>query len=318
MRRLLPALLLLALPAAASCQGGKEMPSLAASYPGGVRTLDSVTYREVDGEKLALDLYLPPERKPRRPAVLFVHGGGFIQGHRRMMGAASDFPARLAALAAKGYVVASMEYRLLPKAFFPAQIQDAKAAVAWLRDHAGDYGIDPDRVAIWGSSAGGTIASTLALSCGDLAEKAGEGEDGGCVQAAADWFGPASIEAGSLSMAYLGCTGETNCGADRLRAASPVARVFPGAPPFQIMHGDHDAIVPLAQSQQFDAALRAAGNDVELRIVKDAGHGLRARDAAQQSRILGEAMAALTAFLDRTIGDSALSAHVSEAGKEEK
>lgn len=187
---LLPVLLaVLALSAVALCQGGKKMPQLAASCPGGVRTIALVPYRVADGKELAFDLYLPPEGKARRSAVLFAHGGGFIGGHRRMMRAATDLPARLAALAAKGYVLASMQYRLSAKSFFLAQIQDAKAAIAWLREHADHNAIDRDRIAVWGSSAGGTIASTLALSRGDPSlepEGGAVGEGRSCVQAAAD------------------------------------------------------------------------------------------------------------------------------------
>lgn len=319
--RFLFALFALAIPAIALCQHGKEMPPLAVSYPGGVRTLAGIPYRVVDGQELVLDLYLPPESKAARPTVLFVHGGGFVIGHRRMMGAATDFPERLAALAAKGYVVASMEYRFSPKAFFPAQIQDAKAAVAWLRDHADAYGIDRERIAIWGSSAGATIAATVALGCGDpaLEPEGGDPRSGkSCVQAAADWFGPASIEAGRLSMIYLGCGVGTSCAEGRLEAASPVARVSLDAPPFQILHGDADTTVPLEQSLRFAQALRAAGDDIEFHVLKGVGHGLHTDDAATQTRVLDDAMAALTGFLDRTIGVQTRSGRAVATGKEER
>jgi acetyl esterase/lipase len=308
-KRLLLALLVLAVPSVAMCQGGREPPPLASTSPGGVRALADVPYRTIDGRELALDLYLPPEGGKQRPAVLFVHGGGFIQGHRRLMGAATDFPARLAALAASGYVVASIEYRFSPKAFFPAQVQDAKAAIAWLRDHADDYGIDPDRIAIWGTSAGGTIATTVALSCGDpvLEPDGGDAQSGkSCVQAAADWFGPTSIDSSRLSLIYLGCVTDLSCDADRVRAASPITHITPDDPPFLIVHGDSDVIVPLSQSQELDQALRAAGVDVELQIVKGAGHGLYAKDPARQMMVLDDAMASLTDFLDRTIGSPSL------------
>lgn len=308
-KRFLLALLALAVPSVALCQRGREPPPLEPDYLGGVRALADIPYRTIDGRELALDLYLPPEDGKVRPAVLFVHGGGFVQGHRRLMGAATDFPARLAALAAEGYVVAAMEYRFSPKAFFPAQIQDAKAAIAWLRDHADAYDIDRDRLAIWGTSAGGTIATTLALSCGDpgLEPEGGDAQSGkSCVQAAADWFGPTSIDSSRLSLVYLGCPAGFGCDADRLKAASPVTQVSAGDPPFQILHGDSDSIVPLAQSLELERALRSVGVDVEFQIVKGAGHGLHADDRTRQKAILDNAMASLTDFLDRTIGPSSL------------
>ena len=303
------ALVALCLPVAALCQHEAARPALATSYAGGVRTVADLPYRTIDGEALTLDLYLPTKVDGKRPAVLFVHGGGFIQGHSRMMGAEKNFPARLAALAAKGYVVASMEYRLAPKSHFPAQVRDAKAAVAWLRVHAEEYGIDPRRIAIWGSSAGGMIAASVGTSCGvkDLDPEGGSAGSGdNCVQAAADWFGPVIVDSDRLSLIYLGCLASLNCDADRMKAACPISHISPDDPPMQILHGNSDEIVPLAQSKAFEQALRAAGVEVEFRVVEGAGHGLRANDPARQKAILDDAFASLTGFLDRTIGSSSL------------
>ena len=306
-KKWLLALVALCLPVAAICQRGAAWPALATSYAGGVRTAADLPYRTIDGEALTLDLYIPPKADGKKPAVLFVHGGGFIQGHSRMMGAEKDFPARLAALAAKGYVVASMEYRLAPKSRFPAQVRDAKAVVAWLRVHSEEYGIDPRRIAIWGSSAGGMIAASVGTSCGvpDL-EPEGGNAGGNCVQAVADWFGPTTVDSDRLSLIYLGCLASLNCDADRMKAASPISHISPGDPPVQILHGNSDAIVPLAQSKAFEEALHAAGVEVEFRVIEGAGHGLRADDPARQKAILDDAFASLTGFLDRTIGSSSL------------
>jgi acetyl esterase/lipase len=301
------ALVALCLPVAALCQREVARPALATSYAGGVRTIADLPYRTVDGAALTLDLYIPPKLDGKKPAVLFVHGGGFIQGHSRMMGAEKDFPARLAALAAKGYVVASMAYRLAPKSRFPAQVRDAKAAVAWLRIHSEEYGIDPQRIAIWGSSAGGMIAASVGTSCAvpDLEPEGGNNGDN-CVQAVADWFGPTTVDSDRLSAIYLGCLASLNCDADRMKAASPISRISPGDPPVQILHGNSDEIVPLAQSKAFEEALHAAGVEVEFRVVEGAGHGLRADDPGRQKAILDDAFASLTGFLDRTIGSSSL------------
>lgn len=308
-KKWLLALLALCLPVAAVCQREAARPPLATNYAGGVRTIADLPYRTVDGQTLVLDLYLPPKSAGKRPAVLFVHGGGFIKGHSRMMGAEEDFPARLAALAAEGYVVASMEYRLTSKARFPAQVRDAKAAVAWLRGHSADYGIDPRRIAIWGSSAGGMIAASVGTSCG-VADFDPEGGDAGsrdnCVQAVADWFGPTSVDTDRLSVIYLGCLASLNCDADRMTAASPISHISKDDPPTQILHGDSDSLVPLSQSKSFEEALRAANVAVEYLVVKGAGHGLKADDPVRQKAILDDALASLEAFLNRTIGPSSL------------
>jgi acetyl esterase/lipase len=305
-RHILLAAFAACLPVPASCQQVSAPPPLPAVFAGGVRTVADLPYRRIEGETLALDLYLPPPGNDRHPAIVFVHGGGFVTGHTRMMGAATDFPARLAALAARGYVVASIQYRLAPRVHFPGQVRDAKAAIAWLRDHAGKYGIDPTRVAIWGSSAGGTIAATVGTTCGialfepeDAALPPGKT----CVQAVADWFGPIAMDGQVLGATYLGCVTGEPCD-ERRRSASPATYVKKGAPPFLLLHGDSDKLVPLDQSGQFAGVLRAAGVDTSLEIVAGAEHGLKATDRARQQSILDHAMDTLGSFLDRTIGPS--------------
>jgi acetyl esterase/lipase len=299
------ALFVACLPLQALCLQ-RSTPPLLPAFPGGVRTVADLPYRTIGDETLVLDLYLPPSRHDVRPAIVFVHGGGFVTGHTRMMGAATDFPARLAALAARGYVVASIQYRLAPRAHFPAQVRDAKAAIAWLREHAGKYGIDPTRIAIWGSSAGGTIAATVGTTCG-IAMFEPEGSalppDKTCVQAVADWFGPVTMDGQMLGATYLGCVTGEPCN-ERRRSASPASYVKKGAPPFLLLHGDNDKLVPVDQSRQFAAVLRAAGVETNLQIVAGAEHGLKATDPARQQSILDQAMDRLASFLEQTIGPS--------------
>ena len=130
----------------------------ALTSPTGVVGLADVTYAVIPGFRpLRLDLYLAPgaTNKPH-PLVIFVHGGGWQSGHTRHSGAFADWPGVLASLAAKGYVVASVEYRLSGEARFPAAIQDVKSAIRYLRVHSSEYGIDPARAVIWGGSAAGS------------------------------------------------------------------------------------------------------------------------------------------------------------------
>src|SRR3569623_1543944 len=135
-------------------------PPTAAPYPHGIVAMPHVEFANYVGYRpLQLDLYLHADRRAHaaRPLVLWVHGGGWNRGDARGSGAFADWPAVLAALAARGYVVAAVDYRLSGEARFPAQVQDVKAALRFLRDKAGAYGIDPKRVYLWGGSAGGLL-----------------------------------------------------------------------------------------------------------------------------------------------------------------
>jgi acetyl esterase/lipase len=135
-------------------------------FPGGVVALGDVEYSNLVGYRpLLLDLYMPQKSTPK-PLVIWIHGGGWNRGDSRTSGPIADYPATLAALAARGYVVASVNYRLSGEAHFPAQIQDVKAAVIFLRANAAKYGIDPARVLLWGGSVGGHLAALAAASCG--------------------------------------------------------------------------------------------------------------------------------------------------------
>jgi acetyl esterase/lipase len=146
-------------------------PAPPVRFANGVRGVPAVVYRTQPGYRpLTLDLYLPPAtaRKPAHgfPLVVYIHGGAWMGGDSRRSGVFVDFPAVLAALAARSYVVASVDYRLSGEAIFPAQIQDVKAAIKFLRLHAADYGIDPARAIAWGASAGAHLAALAAVSCG--------------------------------------------------------------------------------------------------------------------------------------------------------
>ena len=142
-------------------------PERRTQFPGGVIGLADLTYESLAGFRpLILDLYRPVSISTPHPLVLYIHGGGWTSGHTRHSGAFENWPAVLAAIAARGYVVASVEYRLSGEAPFPAAIQDVKAAIRWLRTHSSDYGIDPRRAVIWGGSAGGQLAALAGTSCG--------------------------------------------------------------------------------------------------------------------------------------------------------
>ena len=121
---------------------GDHYPTVRVSFPGGVVGLPALTYEVLPWYRpLHLDLYLPPGKPARRPLVVYIHGGGWMSGHPRQSGAFANWPDVLALMASRGYVVASVEYRLSGEAPFPAAIQDIKAAIRWLRANAAEYEI---------------------------------------------------------------------------------------------------------------------------------------------------------------------------------
>jgi carboxylesterase type B len=167
---------------------GDAYPPRHIGFPGGVTGFPDLVYETVPGFRpLHLDLYRPADGpdKTLHPFVVYVHGGGWMGGHTRQSGAFTRWPDVLAALAARGYVVASIEYRLSSEARFPAAQQDVKAAIRWLRSQALTYHIDKTRGLIWGASAGGQLAALTATSCGVATlDPVGAPAESDCVQGA--------------------------------------------------------------------------------------------------------------------------------------
>ena len=214
------------------------------------------------------------------PAVLWIHGGGWSHGSQKGNGAVL--------LATKGYFTASIEYRLSDEAKWPAQIEDCKLGVRWLRANAAKYNINPDRIGCWGSSAGGHLVACL----GTMDDPKFEGNGGypgvsSRVQAVCDFYGPTDFSAGSAGI--QSATGEKDASAllglfgapfkekpELWKNGSPILYVKPGNPPFLIAHGDKDITVPIAQSENLMTALKKAGVPVELMVVKGGGHDFKA------------------------------------------
>ena len=175
----------------------------------------------------------------------------------------------------------AINYRFSQHALFPAQIEDCKAAIRWLRANAAKYHLDPDHIGVWGASAGGHLVALLGTTGG---VKEFEGKDGNLdqssrVQCVVDWFGPADM----LTMGKLAdkpdtvvaklIGGPVQDNQEKARAASPLTYVSKDSAPFLIMHGDKDDTVPLAQSEKLAAALKKAGVEVQLCVIKGNGHG---------------------------------------------
>jgi acetyl esterase/lipase len=266
-------------------QRNDVFPQPTVPFADGVTALPDIEYSNLMGYRpLLLDLYMP-KAGVTHPLVIWIHGGGWSRGDSRGNGAITNFPAALAELAARGYVVASVNYRLSGEAKFPAQIQDVNAAIAYLKTNSSRYRFDPARVLLWGGSAGGHLAALAALTCGvaayapdsntgrlsrkdALAAKAPEVST--CIQGAVIWYGVSEI--GSLQSenftSLMGC----DC-ADKMAMASPVNRVTAKAPPMLLVHGMADTEVPVAQSHVLEARLKANGVPVQALYLPDVGHG---------------------------------------------
>ena len=259
-----------------------------ASLPPGGGTA-TVTYCTQQGTKLAMDLYTPPAAAPRpSPAVLYVHGGGFALGDRELGGLGGGLanapgallPQLRAALNRRGFLVASIDYRLPPLSPWPAQLDDARCAVRFLRAHASALGIDPGRIGAWGSSAGGTLVALLGLAAPQAGLDAGQAS---AVQAVVDMFGAADLTDLSDSAPFPRTVARIALGGSPRvrRAASPLTYVPAGRavgarnlPPFLLLHGIEDQTMPPRHSQELARQLTAAGNRVRLVLVQGAGHGL--------------------------------------------
>jgi acetyl esterase/lipase len=225
---------------------------------------------------LRLDLFTP-DGEPPFPVVVWVHGGAWLIGEKTL-------PSDHAALRqlSRGYAVASIEYRLSGEAIFPAQIHDCKAAIRWLRANAETYGLNPARIAVWGSSAGGHLVALLGTSSratafDDLEQ--GSTNESSTVQAVVDWYGPTDFlrmtgghhEADSPESQLLGC--DIDMCPDRVALASPLTYVDSDDPPFFIQHGTRDQTVDFEQSQILHAALMNAGVPSTFVPIHGAGHG---------------------------------------------
>jgi acetyl esterase/lipase len=310
-----------------------ELPVATVEFPDGVLAIPDVEYADFIGFRpLLLDLYRQGGAVTgrRQPLVIYVHGGGWRRGDSRTLGAFADFPAVLAALAAHGYVVAAVNYRLSGEAHFPAAVRDLNAAIEFLRAHAGEYGIDPARIVLWGASAGAQLAALSATSCGDprFAPPAATGRlsrrqaaaavaphTSDCAQAVVAWYGlydlaPLANGVGDAPAiaadvrTFLGC-GNGSC-TRLLREASPITHVSPRAPRMLLIDGTGDTEVPDAQTQEMAAALRRAHVPVEAHFIRGANHGLIEHTASGTRQASLAALRRTFRFIDTVTASGSL------------
>jgi acetyl esterase/lipase len=241
-----------------------------------VECLLDLRYSGMGHPRQRLDLYIPRDRKVARlPVIVFCHGGGWEQGDK------ADGAGRLMPFLRTGrYAGVSIGYRLSGEAKWPAQIHDCKAAIRWIRASAAEYRLDPDRIAVWGRSAGGHLALLLGVSGGAPELEGDQGPYEGVsskVACVANFFGVTEILALGRTMPdspeakLLG--GPLSENAVKARAASPLTYVTANDPPVLTVHGDRDSTVPYDQAVRLDAALRKAGVPSYFVTVKGAQHG---------------------------------------------
>jgi acetyl esterase/lipase len=302
----------LAAMAPAWCQNASSAPpppQAKVQYPDGVEALVDVTYATLAGYRpLKLDLYQQSgSGSGPKPAVIYVHGGGFEYGNPRMNTPAwGTLDSLMAQIAARGYVVAAVSYRLSSEAKFPAQLEDVKSAIRWVRANAGKYGIDPQRLAVWGESVGGSIAALVGTTCGvsDLEGKGGNADQSSCVQTVVDWYGVTDMNQldaqapphatlihnspDSTQSKVLGCVLHFQCPASVVARANPIAYIDAGDAnvSFLIMHGQSDTAVAWQQSQILHDALRAKGIATTLELLPGVNHNFAGATEEQRKHIL--------------------------------
>ncbi|MDW8026457.1 MAG: alpha/beta hydrolase [Armatimonadota bacterium] len=265
-----------------------------------VEILRDVPFGKGGGRTLTMHIIRPKE-KPEKPmpVIVWIHGGAWLGGSKD-----SGIP-QLIPFARRGYFGASISYRFSQEAKFPAQIEDCKCAIRFLRAKAEEFHIDSERIGVWGSSAGGHLAAMLGVA-GDVKELEGVGgwEDySSKVNAVCDWFGPSDFISAINEPSVIDRT-KPNCpealliggplleNKEKAMRASPVTYVTPDDPPFLIMHGDKDMVVPFNQSVLLFEALKKAGVEVTLVRLKGAGHGGQGFNLPRVHRLVA-------AFFDR-------------------
>jgi len=251
------------------------------SVPEGVIWQAGIEYSNPDDQHLQLDLARPKSGEGPFPAVLCIHGGGFRAGTR------DGYDGLCMQLAKRGYVAATMTYRLSPKYKFPAAVHDTKAAVRWLRANAATYKINSNKIGVTGGSAGGHLAQFLAVTAHvpEFEGTGGNPEQSSSVACVVNFFGPSdftksygkSVDAAVVLPMWLGGSLET---ARELHIrASPLYWVTPDAAPTLCVHGTNDKYVAYEQAVWLVDRLKAAVVEADLFTLNGAGHGFKGNDA---------------------------------------
>lgn len=276
------------------------------------KTILNVPYANVSPSQ-KLDIYLPSTGYGPYPVIVSIHGGAYSGGDK----VGPDLMTAMNGLK-RGYAVVSINYRLSGEAVFPAQIHDVKAAIRFIRANAAMYNINPHKIAVWGSSAGGQL-SALAGTSGGVAElqdlSLGNADQSDCVQAVVDWCGPINFLTMDEQFARSGIKGVPQNTPDSftsklmgkqitlipemVKKANPESYISPDDPPILIQHGSADTLIPIQQSTDFSKKLEAVlgKNKVQTVVLQGAGHDGRGLNNPENiNRVLD--------FLDQTLKGS--------------
>ena len=248
-------------------------PSLAEDAKAVTFTVEEkIVYSEVGDKKLLLDAFVP-DKDGEYPAVLVVHGGAWRAGNRRQLRFYADRLARM------GMVCFAIDYRLAPQHKFPAQIEDCRAAVKWIRRHSDEYKVDPKRLGAIGYSAGGHLVSLLGTT-GEAPSPKNENVDMR-IQAVAAGGAPTDFrwfpDNGRWAEYWMG--GDLDAVPEKFKAASSAAFVDKNDPPVFFFNGSADTLVPATWTKGCYEALKSAGVETEMYIIDGADHMKAARDA---------------------------------------
>jgi acetyl esterase/lipase len=236
-----------------------------------------------------MDIYLPTGGAAKNPVVVYIHGGAFMLGDK----ASSMDLSVINKIVAKGYAVASINYRFSSEANYPAQIKDCKAAVRFLRANAAKYSIDPEKIASWGGSAGGCLSSLLGTTSGVAeleGEELGNASYSSKVLASVDWYGPIEFLTMDAQASAQGFTINTNSSSspeskligaavqtvpDKTNKANALKFITTDDAAFYIQNGTADVNIPMAQSKNlYDALVPVIGSaNVVHEVLSGAGHG---------------------------------------------
>jgi acetyl esterase/lipase len=256
------------------------------SIPPGIEAKLDLPYAATDNPRQRLDLFLPKERDAAKklPVLVFIHGGAWQAGSKE------QGRGQLMRFVREGKCAGvSVGYRLSQEAQWPAQIHDCKAAIRWLKAHAAEHGLDAERIVVWGSSAGGHLVAVLGTSAGvpEMDGKLGPHTDKDTrVNGVIDFFGPTDVSKmnaqrlpGTMDHDSPNAPEAKLLGApvqtvpDKVKSANPLTYVDRTDPPFLMVHGEKDPLVPLGQSEILEAELKKAGVASELYTVKGGQHG---------------------------------------------
>jgi len=261
----------------------------------------AIPYASVNGQELALDLYMPADVN-NPPLILFIHGGAWRFGSRDSVSTID--------LVDHGFALASVSFRLSPVAPLPAQVHDIKGAIRFLRAHADEFGFDGDHIGITGVSSGGHLAALVGLTNGSEPH---EGEVGGNVGVSSDvqsvvsYFGASNLTSILNQSTPFGLNvrepalelllgGSVDDQVDLARFGSPVFQVDPNDPPLLLLHGDQDPQMPINQSHELHGVAKEKGLDVAFEVVHGAAHGGAAFFDAERTALVAE-------FFTRTLSD---------------